>query len=171
MNKIIEKIDFFIDKSAKKLESKSVRVPINTIGALLFISVSSILLFLLPSQIKVNTASQITARTFPQLMLRIILFFSIFLFIKEIFAIVLKKDREYKEINLLVEVRFIILLMLLILFLVMLHFTSFIVSSIIYGILMLFYFRSKKILSYIIIILAAFIIGFLFQNILHVRLP
>ncbi|MGD1821431.1 MAG: tripartite tricarboxylate transporter TctB family protein [Pleomorphochaeta sp.] len=171
MNRFIEKIDNFIDNTAKKLEAHSVRIPINTVGSIIFIVISSVLLYLVPSQIKINTTSQVTAQTFPVLMLRIMLIFSIVLLIKEIVAIFRKNEREYKEINLLVEVRFLILLSLLILFLVMLHFTSFILSSIVFGILMLFYFRAKKITSYIIIILAAILIGYLFQNVLHVRLP
>ncbi len=171
MNRFIEKIDNFIDNKAKRLEAHSVQIPINTVGSILFIIVSAILLYLVPSQIKINTTAQITAQTFPVLMLRIMLIFSIILLLKEIVAIIRKTEREYKEINLLVEVKFLILLFLLILFLVMLHYISFILSSIIFGILMLFYFRAKKISSYLIIIFAAILIGYLFQNVLHVRLP
>lgn len=171
MNNFIEKIDKFLDDTSAKLDKHKITLPINIVGSILFIVVSIVLLKLVPSQIKVNTTAQVNARTFPLLMLRIVLVFSIILLVKDILFIVTKREIEKREFSLLVEVRFLILLSMLIIFLVLLHFTSFIVSSIIFGVLMLFYFRSKKIINYIIIILAAFLIGYLFQNVLHVRLP
>ena len=171
MNRFIEKIDQFIDETAIKLEKHKITVPINIVGSILFIIVSSILLLLIPAQIKINTTAQVNARTFPSLMLKIVLIFSIVLLIKDIISIIRKKEIEKREFNLLVEVRFLIILGELIIFLVLLYFTNFILSSIIFGFLMLFYFRAKKISSYLIILLAAIIIGYLFQNVLHVRLP
>jgi putative tricarboxylic transport membrane protein len=146
-------------------------IPINIVGSILFIIVSSILLYLVPSQIKINTEAVVNARTFPLLMLRIVLIFSIILLIKDIIFIITKREIETKELNLLVEVKFLIILSMLIIFLALLYFTNFILSSIVFGILMLFYFRSKKLSNYLIIILAAILIGYLFQNVLHVRLP
>lgn len=171
MNRFIEKIDKFIDETSLKLEKHKVTIPINIVGAILFIIVSSILLSLVPSQIKVNTTAQVTARTFPVLMLRIVLIFSIVLLLKDIVSLIRKQEIERREFNLLNEVKFLIILGELIIFLVLLHFTNFILSSIIFGILMLFYFRAKKVSSYLIIILAAILIGYLFQNVLNVRLP
>lgn len=171
MINFIEKIDNYIDKIALKLEKRKIIIPINIVGAILFIIVSIVLLILVPSQIKINTKAMVNARTFPVLMLRIMLVFSIILLIKDIIFLVKKKEIEKKEINLLVEVRFLILLAMLIVFLVMLYYTTFIISSIVFGFLMLLFFRSKKIINYIIVFLAAILIGYLFQNVLHVRLP
>lgn len=174
MNRIIEiikNIDNFIDEKAKILDSKKVSVPINIVGAVIFIVVSIVFLSLVPTQVKVNTDATITARTFPILMLRIVLIFSIILLIKDVVYLVQKKEVEKKEFSLLVEVRFLILFVMLVIYLVLLYLTSFVVSSVVFGILMLFYFRSKKISNYIIVILAAILIGYLFQNVLNVRLP
>ncbi len=171
MNRLINKVDNFIDNTALKLEKHKISLPINIVGAILFIVLSSILLYLVPSQIKVNTDAVVNARTFPLLMLRIVLIFSIILLAKDIFYIITKREIEKREFNLLVEVKFLIILSMLIIFLLLLYFTNFILSSIIFGILMLFYFRAKKISNYLIIILAAILIGYLFQNVLHVRLP
>jgi hypothetical protein len=171
MKNFLDSIDSFIDNTGNKLEKHEINVPINIVGAILFIAISLICLKLVPSQIHVNTESSITARTFPVLMLRIVLLFSTVLLLKDIISIIRKKKIELKVINLLVEVRALIILAMLIIFLVLLHFSSFIASSIVFGILMLFYFRSRKISSYIIICSAAIIIGFLFQYVLKVRLP
>ncbi|MCY1151211.1 MAG: tripartite tricarboxylate transporter TctB family protein [Sphaerochaetaceae bacterium] len=171
MNRLMEKVDNLIDNSALKLEKHKMTIPINIVGSILFIIVSSILLYLVPSQIKINTEAVVNARTFPLLMLRIVLIFSIILLIKDIIFIITKREIETKELNLLVEVKFLIILSMLIIFLALLYFTNFILSSIVFGILMLFYFRSKKLSNYLIIILAAILIGYLFQNVLHVRLP
>ncbi|MBK5200930.1 MAG: tripartite tricarboxylate transporter TctB family protein [Spirochaetaceae bacterium] len=171
MKKFLDSVDLLIDNTGTKLERHNMNVPINIVGAILFIIIAIVGLSLVPSQIKLNTSSAITARTFPLLMLRIVLIFSVVLLLKDIIAIIRKKDIEMKEINLLVEIRALIILAMLILFLVLLHFSSFIASSIVFGILMLFYFRSRKLSSYIIICSSAIIIGFLFQYVLKVRLP
>lgn len=171
MKNFLDSIDLFIDNTGKKLEKHEMNVPINIIGAILFIIISLICLKLVPSQIKVNTTATITARTFPVLMLRIVLLFSVVLLLKDGISLLRKKEIEMKVMNLLVEVRALIILAMLVIFLVLLHFSSFIASSIIFGILMLFYFRSRKLSSYIIICSAAIIIGVLFQYLLKVRLP
>jgi hypothetical protein len=171
MGRFIQKIDNFLDTTAVKLEERKMTLPINIVGSVIFIVVSSVLLMLVPTQIKINTDAVVNARTFPVLMLRIALIFSIVLLLKDIISIIRKQEIEKKEFNLLVEIKFLIILAMLIIFLTMLYFTNFIVSSIIFGIMMLFYFRSKKISHYLIVILAAILIGVLFQNVLHVRLP
>jgi hypothetical protein len=171
MKNFLDSMDLFIDKTGNKLEKHSMSVPINIVGPIIFIIIAIICLIMVPSQIHINTTSPINARTFPVLMLRIVLIFSAVLLLKDIISLIRKKEIETKEINLLVEVRALIILAMLILFLVLLHFSSFVASSIVFGILMLFYFRCRKISSYIIICSAAIIIGFLFQYVLKVRLP
>ncbi len=171
MKNFLDSIDLFIDNTGSKLEKHNMNVPINTVGAILFIIISLVCLSLVPGQIKLNTDAAITARTFPVLMLRIVLIFSVVLLLKDIIYIIRKKEIEIKKINLLVEIRALIILAMLIIFLVLLHLSSFIASSIVFGILMLFYFRCRKISSYVIICASAILIGFLFQYVLNVRLP
>jgi putative tricarboxylic transport membrane protein len=171
MKNFLDSIDLFIDNTGAKLEKHKMNVPINIVGSILFIVIALVCLKLVPSQIHVNTTSQITARTFPVLMLQIVLLFSSVLLLKDIISLIRKKEIERKEITLLVEVRALIILAMMVVFLLLLHYIGFIFSSIVFGILMLFYFRCRKLSSYIIICSAAIMIGFLFQYLLKVRLP
>ena len=81
------------------------------------------------------------------------------------------KKCDMKELHLLVEVRTLIILALLVGYLLLLKPIGFILSSVLFGIALICYFRVRKWYYYLIVATAAVLIGVLFQMVLHVRLP
>lgn len=171
ISSFFNRIDAAIDNAAGKLENRTIKFNQNIIGSIVFIALSSFGLFLTPSQIRVTEKGSVNAQTFPKLLLEIILVCSIAILILEISKIIRKKQTEKKEINILTEIRALILLCLMVGYLLLLKPIGFILSSILFGLGMLGYFRIRKWWYYLIIIVAGIVIGLVFQNLLHVRLP
>ena len=155
----------------EKLESKKVKLYTDIIGPLVFMIFAATVLLLMPSQIILLDESQINPRTFPVLLMGLILICSAVQLIKEIVRIVKKNDPAVKEINLLVEVKALIILVILIGYAVLMQVIGFTISSVLAGVAMLLFFRIKKPLYYAIIIFAAVLIGVFFRSVLNVPLP
>lgn len=174
MNALIaffDKIDQKLDRIGAKLEGKVVRYNPSLVGSLLFIVFGVVFLIIMPQQIHLTGSDTINAQTFPRLLLQLILFFSVIIFIKEIVKMAMHKKCDMKELHLLVEVRTLIILALLVGYLLLLKPIGFILSSVLFGIALICYFRVRKWYYYLIVATAAVLIGVLFQMVLHVRLP
>ena len=169
--RFIESLDSWLDKTGDKLESKKVKLYTDIIGPLVFMIFAAAVLLLMPSQIILLDESQINPRTFPVLLMWLILICSAVQLIKEIVRIVKKNDPAVKEINLLVEVKALIILVILIGYAVLMQVIGFTISSVLAGVAMLLFFRIKKPLYYAIIIFAAVLIGVFFRSVLNVPLP
>ena len=122
----------------------------------------------MPSQIKVTEKGSINAQTFPKLLLQIMLVCSVVVFLVDIIKIILKKPSPTTTIDLVTEIRALIILAFLILYLLLLRPLGFIFSSIVFALLMTAYFRIRKVSYYLIGVCAALLIGVLFQYVLHV---
>ena len=125
----------------------------------------------MPSQIKIQPDRAITARTFPGGLAMIMMGGAILNIGKDILKIIKKERIPMTELDLLTEVRALILLLFFVLYALLMPVAGFMISSAIYSILMLFYFRVKDVKYYIIVISSAVIISLLFKNVLNVRLP
>lgn len=166
-----DKIDRKLDAIGLKLKDKDFSFYPNIIGPVCFIVIAVIFLLLMPSQIAVREGDTITARTFPKMLFTIILVLSSVLLVLEIRKIITHKEIEQKKLNALVEVRTLIILGLLVGYLILLRPLGFIVSSILFGIGMVCYFRVRKWYYYAIVGLSAVFIGILFRVVLNVPLP
>lgn len=166
-----DKINNGLDNIGAKLEGKKIRFNANIVGAIIFIIFSSVFILLMPNQIKVTEASSINAQTFPKLLLQIILLSASFILIKEIVKLVMKKECEVIELDLLTEIRACLIFLMFLGYFFMLKPFGFIISSIIFGLAMTFYFRVRKWYYYLIVTFCAVIIGIAFKYLLHVRLP
>jgi putative tricarboxylic transport membrane protein len=89
----------------------------------------------------------------------------------EIVKIVRKIQIEVMEIELLTEIKAVIILLLLVLYALLMPLVGFIVSSLLFSIAMLYYFRIKKGSYYLIVVISALVISFIFRYLLGVRLP
>lgn len=167
----LQSMDVAIDRTAQNFEGKKVKLYTDIVGPIVFIIFALAVLFLMPEQIKLTEESKINARTFPVILMGMILFFSVLLLIKEIIKIITKKNVNVKEIEVLTEIKALIILVLLIIFLVLMNFIGFLLASMIFSVLMLYFFRIKNWKYYIIILIAAVLISLLFQYGLKVRLP
>ncbi|QTQ15386.1 tripartite tricarboxylate transporter TctB family protein [Treponema parvum] len=174
MNRItvfFDKINKGLDDIGERLEGKTISFNANILGSLLFIIFSSVFIFIMPEQIKITGSSAINAQTFPLLLLRIILFCSIFIFVKEVIKIIAKKKTEKVTVEILTELRALLIFIILLAYFFTIKLLGFIVSSMIFGIAMTFYFRVRKWHYYLIVLASAVIIGLVFREALHVRLP
>lgn len=164
-------IDRKIDQLADRLEPKSIRLYPTIVGPIMFIVLAITIFLVMPSQVKIREDQIINARTFPTVLTTIMLAGAVILLGKELFRIVKKLPLEVVELSVLTEIKALILLGLLILYAVLMKSIGFITSSVIYAVLMLYYFRIKDWKYYGIVVTASVAIGMIFRYVLHVRLP
>lgn len=165
------RFDSKLSAIAASMEGKRVRFYPTITGALVMIVFSIAVLVLMPSQVNIDEGEIITARTFPTLLAYIMLGGSVLLLIQEAVKVIRKRPLQTRELELLTEVKALVLLVLFVLYAVLMTLTGFIVASAIYSVLMLVYFREKRLHFYPIVVVAAVIIGIIFRNVLNVRLP
>ncbi|MDC7232552.1 MAG: tripartite tricarboxylate transporter TctB family protein [Spirochaetales bacterium] len=168
---LIQKIDNTIDHTARHLENREFRIYPTIAGSVFFLALSALILILMPYQIKVRADQTITAQTFPSILAFIMMGGALLNLIKTGLQKYRKEPLEYVEVYILTEIKALILLLFLIIYSLLMPVLGFMLSSVIYGILMLFYFRVKNWKYYLLVTTLAILIGFLFKDILHVRLP
>lgn len=166
-----QRIDSWLDATGEKLEKKKIRLYVDIITPIIFIIFAVAVLLAMPSQIALLSSSSINERSFPTLLMFLIIICGVVLLGKEIFNIVAKKKVNIVETTALVEVKALIILGLLVLYWLLMGLIGFIISSILLGLAMLMFFRVKKPSYYIIVSVVAVLIGVFFRYVLNVRLP
>lgn len=143
----------------------------NLVGGGLFLSISIIIWFLIPSQIALTQNSSINSQTFPKIIVGISIVSSILLILKELIKIIKKEPTEEIKITFSNEIKVIIMLIFLMIYVFLFEYIGFLFSSIIYSFLTLMYYRSKNIKYYISIALVCLIVNYIFKSLLLVQLP
>lgn len=166
-----QRIDSWLDATGEKLEKKKIRLYVDIITPIIFIIFAVAVLLAMPSQIALLSSSSINERSFPTLLMFLIIICGVVLLGKEIFNIVSKKKANIVETTALVEVKALIILGILVLYWLLMGLIGFIISSILLGLAMLMFFRVKKVSYYIIVSVVAVLIGVFFRYVLNVRLP
>lgn len=166
-----QRIDSWLDATGEKLEKKKIRLYVDIITPIIFIIFAVAVLLAMPSQIALLSSSSINERSFPTLLMFLIIICGVVLLGKEIFNIVSKKKVNIVETTALVEVKALIILGILVLYWLLMGLIGFIISSILLGLAMLMFFRVKKVSYYIIVSVVAVLIGVFFRYVLNVRLP
>ena len=171
MNHLFTQLNAAIDRFSTKWEGRQVRFYPSLVGPVLFLLASIAGYVLMPSQVKIQEGTATTARTFPSLMLTLILVCSVVLILQEVIKIIRRQPIEVIMLDVMTEIRAIIILALLVLYALLIPLLGFIVTSMLFGLAMLGFFRVKKWGYYLIVALSALAIGLLFQGVLNVRLP
>lgn len=171
MNHLFAQLNAAIDRFSRKWEGRQIPFYPSLVGPVLFLAAGVAGYALMPSQVKIQEGTATTARTFPSLMLTLILACSVVLLVQELIKIVRKQSIEVVMLDVLTEIRALIILILLVLYALLIPPLGFIVTSILFGLAMLGFFRVKKWWYYLIVALSALVIGLLFQVVLNVRLP
>ena len=166
-----QRIDSWLDATGEKLEKKKIRLYVDIITPIIFIIFAVAVLLAMPSQIALLSSSSINERSFPTLLMFLIIICGVVLLGKEIFNIISKKKANIVETTALVEVKALIILGILVLYWLLMGLIGFIISSILLGLAMLMFFRVKKVSYYIIVSVVAVLIGVFFRYVLTVRLP
>lgn len=168
---IFKNLDSKIDQIGESLEGKRVNFYPSLVGPLVFLAFAVAAFILMPSQVKVQENMATTARTFPTLLLQIMIAGSVVLLVTEIVKIVRKTTIEVVQVELLTEIKAVIILLMLVLYALAMPLIGFIASSLLFSVAMLYYFRIKKGSYYLIVVIAALTIGLVFRYLLGVRLP
>lgn len=167
----VQRIDSWLDATGEKLEKKKVRLYVDIITPIAFIIFAVAVLLAMPKQIALLSSGSINERSFPTLLMFLIIICGVVLLGKEIFNIISKKKANIVETTALVEVKALIILGILVLYWLLMGLIGFIISSILLGLAMLMFFRVKKVSYYIIVSVVAVLIGVFFRYVLNVRLP
>lgn len=168
---ILKKLDTKIDRTGERLKDRKVNFYPTVVGPIVFLVFALVAFLIMPSQVKVQQQAATTARTFPILLLQIMIVGSVALLVTEIVKILRKTELEVVEIELLTEIKALIILLMLILYAILMPLIGFIPSSLLFSVAMLYFFRIKKVSYYLIIIFSALVIGLIFRYLLGVRLP
>ncbi|NCN04725.1 MAG: tripartite tricarboxylate transporter TctB family protein [Spirochaetales bacterium] len=165
------RFDTMIDRIAEKIKDKKMKFYPSIAGPVVFILFSITILILMPGQIKIRADQMITARTFPTFLAMIMLGGSVILLLREGLKVLRKVPLETIELNILTELKALILMGLLILYAVLVTVLGFTLSSVLFSLLMLYFFRVKNWKYYLIVVIAAVSISLLFRYGLNVRFP
>ncbi|HHT80457.1 MAG TPA: tripartite tricarboxylate transporter TctB family protein [Spirochaetales bacterium] len=168
---ILKKLDTKIDRTGERLKDRKVNFYPTVVGPIVFLVFALVAFLIMPSQVKVQQQAATTARTFPILLLQIMIVGSVALLVTEIVKILRKTELEVVQIELLTEIKALIILLMLILYAILMPLIGFIPSSLLFSVAMLYFFRIKKVSYYLIIIFSALVIGLIFRYLLGVRLP
>ena len=147
------------------------KIKVNIVGGAIFIILSMILWYLIPSQIPINSDGIITSRSFPRLIVLLMFFSSLFIFVSDIIKLISKHPVNEVEVNLKEEGRATVVCVLLIAYAFLLNKIGFMIASIAYCYSMLMFFKCKNWKYYIIVTIICMAVTYIFKNILLVQLP
>ncbi|GKX29689.1 hypothetical protein SH1V18_21690 [Vallitalea longa] len=148
-----------------------IKIKQELVGAILFFTVAAVIWFLIPSQIAVKGNEQISSQTFPRLIIGLMGLCSGFIIIKEIVKIIKKQPVKEIEINLREERKSLAVILMLLGYWLLLHVLPFMLVSLIFGGVMLVFFKCKNWKYYVTVSVIIIAVTLVFQNALNVELP
>ena len=113
MKNMIERMDARLDTWGEKLSQKNIRYPADLVTGILFLVFSIVILLIMPQQIAISDKDVVDGRAFPTLLMYVMMACSVALILKEVYKIVTKQPLEMKTLNLLVEVKALIIMLIL----------------------------------------------------------
>ena len=167
----IERLGERRDVIDEKLEKKEIKLPTELVTGIFFLLLGGILLLVMPSQVPVSHTDVVNGRAFPTLLMIIMMICSGIILIKELYNIFVKKLPPItKTINLLVEVKALVILGILLLTYVICRVTNlFVIGAIFCSFGFLIYFRCRKPAYYGITLTVSIIIWVAFRFGLNVN--
>lgn len=158
------------EKWSAILGQKQIRIPVDLTVGILFFVFAAVVLFIMPQQVAVSERDVVNGRAFPRLLMILMMVCCALLIGKEVVKIIKKQPLEYKTINLLVEIKaLVILAILLVSYLLAKWADLFVVGAVFCAVAFLVYFRCKKPLYYVITVGLAVGIWAVFRFLLNVR--
>ena len=149
-------LDAKLDAVGDKLKKKEWKVPTDLLGGVIFLLFGLAMLYIIPLQIEVKKKELVNGQAFPKLLMYIMSACSIILIVNQVLKMLRKEPVKTTTINLLVEVKAILIFLSMIVFWLVAEKTgNFAIGSAVFGVLMLLFFRCKKPLYYAIVLVAA----------------
>ncbi len=170
MKDLISRIDARLDAWEEKLGKKNFRYPSDLATGIIFLIVAIAVILLLPSQVSVSQNDVIDGREFPRLLMYLMAICSCVLILVELGKMIMKKPMVMKTMNLLVEVKALIIMAILIITFLLAKYTGmFVLGAIFCAIAFLLFFRCKKKSYYAITVVFVVAIWAVFRFVLHVN--
>lgn len=162
--------DEMLDSAGNWLRGKEVTLPTDMIGAGLFMVLAVVLLVIMPKQVPVSETDVVNGRVFPMMLMVLMLICCGLLMVQNIIKMVKKEPMHTCTLNLLTEVKALIILAILFSTYFICKVTDlFVVGAVFCCLGFLVYFRCRKKLYYAITISLAVVIWAAFRFGLNVR--
>lgn len=165
----IKKIDDWLYQKGAILKEKEITFPSGLVGSVIFLILSGILWLVLPSQIQESGSDVVSGRAFPSMLIILIAICAIAVIITECIKIIKKEPLQTMTINLLVEVKALIIFLLMLVFYFLAKYVHFALGAVTCAIGINLFFRCKKTSYYVISCVAALLIWAAFEFGLNVR--
>lgn len=155
---------------AKKLESKTITIPINLVTGILMAIFALFILFSMESQVEVGDTDVVNGRAFPTLLMWVMLLCCAYLILKDVIFLMQGKAIEYKTLNMLTECKALGIFAILVLTYFLASITDlFLLGAVFCGLAFLLFFKCRKLSYYVIAISLAILIWSAFYYGLKVR--
>jgi hypothetical protein len=165
MNKIAEKLDLL----AESLKDKTISIPVNLAGGGVFFLLGLILLVIIPSQVRVAARDVVNGRVFPSGLVVLMMVCSAGLIGKDLVLLARKKPVFVKTLNLLTEIKVLVILCIFLLTFLLCRLTgSFVAGACFCCLGFMVYFQCKKPGYYVITLASAVLIWASFRFFLGV---
>lgn len=159
-----------IDAAGAALKEKEVTLPTDMIGAGLFMILAIVLLVIMPQQVPISETDVVNGRAFPTMLMVLMIICCGMLFVQNLVKIRKKEPVHTCTLNLLTEVKALIILgILLATYVICLVTDLFVVGAVFCSLGFLAYFRCRKKLYYGITVGLAVLIWAAFRFVLNVR--
>ena len=109
----LDRLDARLDAIGQRLGEKEVRIPVDLVTGVLFALFALVIFGVMPEQVAVSEKDVVNGRAFPTLLMAVMLLCCVMLVGKELYKLATKQPLTWKAINLLVEVKALIILAIL----------------------------------------------------------
>lgn len=166
----LDRIDERLDAAGEKLKGKEITLPTDMIGAGLFMILAVVLLMIMPGQVPVSDTDVVNGRVFPTMLMVLMIVCCGMLLIQNIIKMMKKEPLHTCTLNLLTEVKALVILVILLGTYFICKITDlFVVGAVFCCLGFLAYFRCRKKLYYAITVGLAVVIWVAFRFGLGVR--
>lgn len=167
---LLARWDEMLDGTGEQLKNKEVTLPTDMIGAALFMILAIVMLVIMPKQVPVSETDVVNGRVFPTMLMVLMIICCGMLMVQNVIKMKKKEPLHTCTLNLLTEVKALIILAILFLTYLICKVTDlFVVGAVFCCLGFLTYFRCRKKLYYVITILLAVVIWAAFRFGLNVR--
>lgn len=167
---ILSEWDSRLDGIGESLKEKEVKLPTDMIGAALFMVLGMIILLIMPSQVPISEGDVVDGRVFPTMLMMLMIGCSALLLAQNIMKLVKKQEIHICTLNLLTEVKALIILIILFGTYLICSLTDlFVLGALFCCVGFLLYFRCRKKSYYAITLGLAVVIWAAFRFGLNVR--
>lgn len=170
MKNFIANAEKKLDTWGEKLEKINITYPSDLVTGVLFLILSVVILLIMPQQVQISDKDLVNGRAFPTMLAYLMMAMSLMLTGKELVKLVTKKPMEMKTMNLLVEVKALVIMGILIVTYLLAKVTDlFVIGAVFCSVAFLVFFRCKKKSYYAITLTVAVAIWVVFRFVLNVN--